>query len=428
MSGRKKEYQFGSALAPRMNEFKESMGNEKRSATICKHLAQLDRICIERNLTSGLLDEETVMTWRQSKAGGDEREIRQSQSSIRQFAYFLIKGGCHAFVPPATFARRRTSAAPTFTGCLAAWMDRLVAFKRSLGFKYINERKFLHQFDQYLVTEMFSDDALTREMVDGYAASLESDSSKTRVNKLSVVNILAQYMAGHGGTAYQGVPSVKVVSKPPYVFSREEILRFFRTIDDSRFRYPWMAYTVSVYFRLLYSTGMRETECCAILRRDIDYEHGRVLVRHAKNNEDRYVYFSRQDAEMLRRCDTALDQYFPCRENFFVGGLAAGGSLAFSNSMARHMFHMLWTKAGGIHDPKNGHNASVHSFRHTYVVDKLAQWQREGRDVDSLIPYLSKQLGHASFAETYHYCIRLDTRFTEILDDDQAVIPEVAHG
>lgn len=411
-----------------MEEFREAMGSERRSVTICRHLAQLDRLCIEKNLTSGFLDEETVMAYRQSKIESYEQEFKQSQSSIRQFAYFLIKGGNHAYIAPASYPRMGCHTEISFSSSLASWMEKLVVFKRSLGLKYVNERKFLLQFDQYLVTENLTGDALTREMVDGYAAGLEGNSSKTRANKLSVVNILAQYMAGHGGIAHQEIPSVKVVSLPPYVFSRDEILRFFKTIDGSRFLYPWMAYTVSVYFRLLYSTGMRETECCMILRKDIDYERRRILVRHAKNSEDRYVYFSRHDAEMLKRCDTALDQYFPCRENFFVGGLTAGSSFAFSNSMARHMFHMLWLKAGGIHDPKNGHNASVHSFRHTYVVDKLAQWQREGRDVDSLIPYLSKQLGHASFAETYHYCIRLDARFAEILDDDQSLIPEVAHG
>ena len=428
MSGRKMAYQFGSALAPMMNEFKESMGSERRSKTICLHLGQLDRLCIERNLTTGLLDEETVMAYRHSKTGCDGQEFKQSQSSIRQFAYFLIKGGIHAFIAPGLYPIKERSAEEPFTGCLAVWMDRLVTFKRSLGLKYIGGRRTLLWFDRYLATAGFSGESLTKEMIDGYAASLDGNSSGTRENKLTVVGVLARYMAGHGGVAYQRVPSVKVVSKPPYVFSREEILRFFKTIDGSRFLYPWMAFTVPVYFRLLYSTGMRESECCVILRRDIDYEHGRILVRHAKNNEDRYVYFSRQDAEMLRRCDTVLDQYFPCRENFFVGGLKGDEPLALVDTTVRNLFKRLWRESGGIHDPKNGHNASVHAFRHTYVLDKLAQWQGEGRDVDSLIPYLSKQLGHASFAETYHYCIRLDTRFTEILDDDQAVIPEVAHG
>jgi len=131
---------------------------------------------------------------------------------------------------------------------------------------------------------------------------------------------------------------------------------------------------------------------------------------------------------MLRRYDVALDEFFPCRENFFVGGLPNNNTPRLTTSLVRKLFRKLWREAGGLHDPKNGHNASVHSFRHTYVVDKLPQWQSEGRDVDSLIPYLSKQLGHASFAETYHYCIRLDTRFAQILDDGQSVVPEVTHG
>ncbi len=428
MSSTKAKYQFSSALAPMMTKFKESMGSERRSKTICLHLGQLDRFCIERNLTSGFLDEHTVMAWRQSKIGCKEQEFKQSQSSIRQFAYFLIKCGSHAFIAPGLYPSIERLAEEPFASCLAAWMDRLVTFKRRLGLKYISGRRTLFGFDRYLVASGFSGESLTKEMVDGYATSLDGNSSATRGNKLSAVGVLAGYMASHGGIAYQGVPSVKAVNKPPYVFSREETLGFFRTVDNRHYRYSWMAYTVPVYFRLLYSTGMRETECCMILRRDIDYDHRRILLRHAKNDEERYVYFSQLDAEMLMRCDTALDKFFPCREKFFVGGLSNDNAPRLTTSLVRKLFRKLWSESGGLHDPKNGHNASVHSFRHTYVVDKLAQWQREGRDVDSLIPYLSKQLGHASFAETYHYCIRLDARFAEILDDDQAVIPEVAHG
>lgn len=416
---------FNSALGPRMNDFREAIKVEKRSKTIFRHISQLDRLCVLGNYTSGILDEETVMAYRETKSKRGRQEFKQSQSSIRQFAYFLVRNGYHAFIPPAVSARRRNCVAITFSSCLAVWIEKLVAFKQSLGFKYNNERKFLHQFDEYLVSEGFIGDALTKEMVNSYSIRPDKESPKTRANKLSVVKILGEYMNSHGGSAFLDIPSIQVVKMPPYVFSHEEILRFFRTVDKLNFRDPWMAYTVPVYFRLLYSTGIRESECCGILRSDIDYDNNRILVRHAKMDKDRYVYFSPQDAVMLRKYDKVIDGFFSCRETLFIGGIENYDAL--TDYSIRNLFRRLWKESGGLYDRRSGHNATVHSFRHTYVVDKLAQWQQEGYCVDSLIPYLSKQLGHKTIAETYYYCTRLDTRFSEILADEQAVVPEVSY-
>ncbi len=313
----------------------------------------------------------------------------------------------------------------TYTSCLVVWIEKLVTFKQTLGFRYNNEKKFLHQFDEFLVSEGFIGDALTKEMVNGYSIRPDNESSKTRANKLSVVKILGEYMNSHGGSAYLGIPSIHVVNMPPYVFSHEEILRFFRTVDRLNFREPWMAYTVPVYFRILYSTGMRESECCGILRRDIDYDYNRILIRHTKMDKDRYVYFSTQDSVLLQKYDKVIDGFFSCRENLFIGGL--DNHKALPDYAVRNLFRRIWKESGGLNDQKNGHNATVHSFRHTYVIDKLTQWHQEGHCVDALIPYLSKQLGHASIAETYCYCNRLDTRFSEILADKQVVVPEVSY-
>ena len=84
--------------------------------------------------------------------------------------------------------------------------------------------------------------------------------------------------------------------------------------------------------------------------------------------------------------------------------------------------------AGLRYDPTNDIRPCVHSFRHTYVQDKIFQWHRQGRDVNLLIPYLSAQLGHSSINATYQYCMRLDTKFDEIFGSMAScttIVPEV---
>lgn len=96
----------------------------------------------------------------------------------------------------------------------------------------------------------------------------------------------------------------------------------------------------------------------------------------------------------------------------------------------RKTFSKVW-KASDMGFSQNHTNRPCpHAFRHSYVVGILTQWQNEGKNVDNLIPYLSKQLGHKSIRETYYYCTRLDTKFSEITALDTSllgIIPEVPY-
>ena len=45
----------------------------------------------------------------------------------------------------------------------------------------------------------------------------------------------------------------------------------------------------------------------------------------------------------------------------------------------------------------------MHDVRHSYAVNTLLRWHREGRDVAALLPHLSTDLGHREPRYTYHY-------------------------
>ena len=66
-----------------------------------------------------------------------------------------------------------------------------------------------------------------------------------------------------------------------------------------------------------------------------------------------------------------------------------------------------------------------HSLRHTYVIHRVDSWIQEGKDVNSLIIYLSKQLGHNSLNETYYYYHTLESSFKPINEKSRKLYPEV---
>jgi integron integrase len=65
----------------------------------------------------------------------------------------------------------------------------------------------------------------------------------------------------------------------PTVFSREELMRLFRALEDP---YCLMA-------QLLYGTGMRLMECCRLRVKDVDFTRRLIVVRDSKGGRDRVV-------------------------------------------------------------------------------------------------------------------------------------------
>ncbi|HMX30556.1 MAG TPA: hypothetical protein PKC13_33570 [Blastocatellia bacterium] len=46
---------------------------------------------------------------------------------------------------------------------------------------------------------------------------------------------------------------------------------------------------------------------------------------------------------------------------------------------------------------------TLHSFRHTFAVNRLRQWYEAGADVRALLPQLSVYLGHVDLAASFRY-------------------------
>ena len=72
---------------------------------------------------------------------------------------------------------------------------------------------------------------------------------------------------------------------------------------------------------------------------------------------------------------------------------------------------------------------TVHSLRHTFVVKRMNAWMAQGIPLCSLLPYLSKYLGHKSVEDTFYYYHQIDSAFRIVHDRDKRskmIIPEVA--
>jgi len=139
---------------------------------------------------------------------------------------------------------------------------------------------------------------------------------------------------------------------------------------------------------LLYGTGLRVSEACALDLGDIDrdrYGVPMLLVRHGKGNKAREVPIG-------GAADRAVIAYLPARKQ-----LAATGSALFVNAAGQRLtprsvqrLVKRWTIAGGVHA-----DATPHSLRHSFATHLLD----EGVDLRAI----QELLGHASLGSTQIY-------------------------
>lgn len=414
-------YDYKSDIGIHIEAFLKSITDYHDYQRVVKEMMQLDVFCICTSHSTGILDKELVDSFISVNAVNNKPTNRRS-CYVRKLAYFIIESGEYAYILPRFRTDSKLKTEITYQSCLAHWIYSLVSYKQALGFKYCSEKQFLHQFDTYLVEQGYSGDKLTREMVEGYSKRPDSESPSTIANKISAVRMLGKYIIKNGGSAYiketqtHRLPKARI----PALYDNESLNSLLLTADTYQYMSPWMKYVIPVYFRLLYLTGIRESEGCCIECHDVDYEKYRILIRGAKNQKDRYVYISDFCCNMIRRFDGLMERYKPGRKYLF----SSTGNIEdhISSSYVMQLFSDL-RRLSGI--PAS---LTVHSLRHTYVIDKITEWENEGINVNAMFPYLSKQLGHATIEETYYYCQRLDCRFKDILKlatASSSIVPEV---
>jgi integrase/recombinase XerD len=83
---------------------------------------------------------------------------------------------------------------------------------------------------------------------------------------------------------------------------------------------------------------------------------------------------------------------------FFIN--RKGGRLDY-NSQRLAFVRLL--RLAGIQAMPGQRGPSLHSFRHTFAVNRLTLWHRERREVQQLLPHLAVYLGHLGPENTYWY-------------------------
>jgi len=270
---------------------------------------------------------------------------------------------------------------------------------------------------------------LNREIVFGWAAKRPNEKTATLQSRITPVSELARYMIRLGLTAFI-LPKNMIPHIPryvPHIYSNDELKRIFHQTDCCRYcsEVPYRHLVMPVFFRLLYSCGLRLSEARLLKIKDVDLESGVITVTNAKFDRHRQVPVSPQLLERMKEYHKNVHMFSGPESWFFPG---FGGKPMTMGNAEKNLHRFLWqariSRSGRSCKNEPG-GPNVHSFRHTFAVHCLRKWVLEDKDLRAYLPVLQAYLGHVQFSDTAYYLHLTADLFPNITEKVQTALGDI---
>ena len=313
---------------------------------------------------------------------------------------------------------------PRFTSAVAPDLERYLAFKESMGIHGSARVASLRSFDSYCIEHSLQN--VDRATVEGWVSSRIACLPNGSRSWMSYIRDFGRWERLNG---YQDAYVLsdqwrsELVRPQPYLLTTQAISRFFDAATQVETRSPWR-WQGSAFFALMHSCGLRTCEARGLKPGEVNLAEGIIDVLWSKGNRSRRLPITDQIVDVLADCDRASrDVFGNQRAAFFV---SSTGTPVRPEAVGI-AFHRIWDQAG-LPRHLGGKQPTPYSFRHHFAHANIERWMAEGTDVNAMLPYLSRYMGHASLASTYYYIHTSPdfmSGYADIVREGQGILPEV---
>jgi site-specific recombinase XerD len=297
---------------------------------------------------------------------------------------------------------------------LARKIQNFIHLRRLSSTDYQSQAQLLGYFHRFLLTQQLSEPPMTREITDGYRQSLSHLAPRTRSNRFCVVRQFCEYLAGNDPRSYVPEP-LKIIpsqgSHQPYIYTHSELQALLAAASKLPPPNSLRPHTYRTLLGVLYSTGIRIGEALALNLEDFHSAESRLYIAEGKFRKARWVPLSPSTCR-------ALQQYLHQRLHMKPRSpdsplLLNQRSRRLTPCTVNHTFRSLLRQSGIPHRKSTG--PRIHDLRHTFAVHRLLAWYRDGKDVNTRLPWLATYMGHVDFHSTQVY-LRATPELVEQVD------------
>lgn len=300
-----------------------------------------------------------------------------------------------------------TKATATFSSRLAPALKRYVDLKRALGQRFSPQTHTLQSLDQFLRARVTKFTDLNAAAFQAWCQNQEHCASGVRRVQMQQVYNFCLYRRRTEPHCF--VPDPALFPKPhqrlqPYIFSEPEVAKLLRAASGLR-RVPSSSLrpeVIRLAIVLLFTTGIRRGELLRLTLGDYNRRDTILLIRETKFYKSRLLPLNSDIAEEVERyLHTRAKRNLPVSSDTALIGNALKTGRAYCGTTLGHCLEPLFRQCS-IFTPK-GRLPRIHDFRHSFAVNALLRWYREGAEVAAKLPVLATYMGHASVVSTHYY-------------------------
>ena len=307
-------------------------------------------------------------------------------------------------------------------------MKAFIKFKHSLGWKYETGEYYLRQFDRYCAANQTEDFSL-KDIIKKWIILRDNECSGTQHIRVATIREFGKYLQLTGYPNSYIVPKKvcqKQIRTTPHFFTNEEIISFFYACDTLRPRKENLVrhLVLPMLYRLLYCCGVRTCEARLLKRENVNLTTGYIDIFNSKGLKNRRIFIPEDLKILYMKYDTIINEIYPGRTYFFP--IKSDG--CYSKQGVGVNFNKIWKAAGPGN--KSGSKARAYDFRHHFAFANLNRWIKEGIDVNSMLPYLMRYMGHSSLRSTFYYLHLVPeffATFSEKTGSLERLLPEVGY-
>ena len=287
------------------------------------------------------------------------------------------------------------------------WAHRYVEHMKALGRRFLLEAWIIDRLCRFLADNDAAD--LDQALFERWCVTHQGLHANVRRSYQRVVRKFCLYRQRTEPECF--IPDASRFPQPrpsrtPVILGPADIARLLNATDALRIHgaVPLRPAMLRLAVVLLYTAGLRRGELVRLRLGDINQTDGTVMIRNTKFYKSRLVPLSTDAQRELR---TYLEQRLAAPWNVSAEAPLIGGHLhshvihEYCGNSIDSGLHQLCIMAG-VRDT-DGRLPRVQDVRHSFAVQALLRWYRDGADVQSCLPRLAMYMGHVSIASTAYY-------------------------
>ncbi|MCI0719945.1 MAG: tyrosine-type recombinase/integrase [Acidobacteria bacterium] len=190
----------------------------------------------------------------------------------------------------------------------------------------------------------------------------------------------------------------------PHIFSEPEVAELLRAA--ARLKRvsvsPLRPEVIRLAIVLLFTTGIRRGELLRLTLGDYNRRDAALLIRETKFHKSRLIPLNSDISEEVERyLHARTKRELPVSsETAFIWNATNDGR-PYSRKNLQCCLQRLFQQCSII--TAKGRLPRIHDFRHSFAVNVLLRWYRQGANVEAKLPLLATYMGHASVLSTHYY-------------------------